>query len=99
MSRAPVIKLNSRIRRAVGPRPHSGVVALALKKSVMGTALDDPAGIHDEDLIAGNDALEPMRHEDDRAPALERSQRFQEKVLMVRIKGAGRLIEDEKWRA
>jgi hypothetical protein len=73
-------------------------VAVALKKFTMGTPLNDPAGIHDEDLIAGNDALEPMRHEHDRASALEGLQRFQEKLLVVRIKGAGRLIEDKKRR-
>jgi hypothetical protein len=44
----------------------------------MGTPLDDAAGIHDEDLITSDDALESMRHEYDCAPTLERPQRFQE---------------------
>jgi hypothetical protein len=64
----------------------------------MGTSLDDPASVHNEDQIAGNDTFEPMCHKHDCATTPERLQRLQKKLLMVRIKSAGRLIQDKKRR-
>jgi hypothetical protein len=65
----------------------------------MGAPLDNAAGLHHEDLIAGRDALQPMGHKHNRAPAFEGAQRLQQKVLVVRIKRACGLIQDQKRRS
>jgi hypothetical protein len=61
----------------------------------VGTPLDNAAGLHHEDLIAGRHALQSMGYKHNRAPAFEGAQRFEQKLLVVRIKGTRRLIQDQ----
>ena len=62
----------------------------------MGTPFNDLARVHDEDLIAPDDAFEPMRDKYDRAPAPERLECLHQKPLVVGIQSACRLIQDEE---
>ncbi len=46
---------------------HARVEAGACEQLVVSAALDNPATLHDENLIATDHRLQPMRHQDDRA--------------------------------
>ncbi len=61
----------------------------------MGTSFNNLASAHDKDLVAPDDAFEPMRDKHDCAPTSEGLECLDQKPLVVGIQSACRLIQDE----
>ena len=77
---------------------HLVVVAAAGDQLLVRPLLHDPAGVHHEDLVAVDHGAKPVADQDDRPLALERAQRLGDQLLVMRVQGAGRLVEHEERR-
>ena len=75
---------------------HQPVVdALRGHQVVVAPALDHPAGVQHEDAVGVDHAGQPMRHDEDRAPAHEAPERVLDHRLVLRIDRRQRLVQQQ----
>src|SRR4051812_25598010 len=60
--------------------------------------LDNPPPFKDVDAVRGPHAREPVRYEQHRTSTSQSPDALEQLVLGARVKGSGRLIENEEWR-
>ena len=66
-----------------------------LYELVVRAALHDAAGVHDEDLVGVAHRVQAMGDGDERLAARKLADRFHEQMLVLRVDGAGRLVQDD----
>src|SRR3954470_9388370 len=72
-----------------------GVHAFGLQELVVRAALDDAAGVDDEDQVGVADRAQAMGDDDAGAPGEQRAERALDDALGARVDVGGRLVEDE----
>jgi hypothetical protein len=79
-------------------RPQARIGATTLDQLAVCARFDNSARIHDKDLVTGNDALEPVCDQHDRALPLQHLQATDQKLLIVLIESTCWFIQDEERR-
>jgi hypothetical protein len=64
----------------------------------VGAALDDAAGVHDQDLVGIHDRRQTVRDDQRRAAARRAVEAGLDGLFGLRVERRGRFVKDQEWR-
>src|SRR4051812_48632695 len=74
------------------------IPAIGRDQLAMGSALDDPAVLHHEDLVRALDGRQAMRDDERRSPLAERAQTVADERFALAVQARRRLVQNENAR-